>query len=131
MATSLGNAKCVQCGYEWGDHDYNCCTDEWNFDCRRCGYGESLKWIAAEDGSRVGWRHDTLDGYGAVWATRSGGMHPITFYGLRSTQDVEEAARRIQESIAKGELDAESSYVTRWDPDAKRAEVVAGKGLKP
>jgi hypothetical protein len=43
-------------------------------------------------------------------------MHPITFYGLRSTHDVEEAARSIQESIAKGELDAESSYVTRWDP---------------
>jgi hypothetical protein len=52
-------------------------------------------------------------------------------YGLRSTQDVEEAAGSIQESIAKGELDAGSSYVTRWDADAKRAEVGAGKGLEP
>jgi hypothetical protein len=33
-------------------------------------------------------------------------------------------------SVAKGELDAEYSYVTRWDADAKRAEVVAGKGAR-
>jgi len=131
MATVMGHKNCKQCGFEFGHEEFNSHTDEWNFDCRRCGYGESLKWIAAQDGSRVGWRHDTLDGHGAVWATRSCGMHPITFYGLRSTQDVEEAARSIHESIAKGELDAESSYVTRWDADAKRAEVVAGKGLEP
>jgi hypothetical protein len=130
MASVLGNAKCVQCGYEWGGHDYNWRTGEWWFGCRRCGYGESLDWIADDEGNRVGWRHDTLDGHGAMWAT-SAGSGISTFYGLRSSQDVEEAARRIQESIAKGELDAESSYVTRWDADAKRAEVVAGKGLEP
>jgi hypothetical protein len=112
MTTVMGHEKCKQCGFEFGHQEFSSNTDEWNFDCRICGYGESLKWIATEDGSRVGWKHDTLDGHGAVCATRSGGMHPITFYGLRSTQDVDEAARNIQEGIAKGELDAESSYVT-------------------
>jgi hypothetical protein len=126
MATVLDNAKCVQCGYEWGDHDYNCRTGEWWFGCRRCGYGESLDWIADDEGNRIGWRHDTLDGHGAVWATRTdNGVS--TFYGLRSAPDVERAAQKMRDSIAKGELDVESSYVTRWNADAKRADIVAGK----
>jgi hypothetical protein len=33
----------------------------------------------------------------------------------------------MKESIAKGELDAEHSYVTIWDADAERVEVIAGR----
>src|SRR6267143_3972785 len=54
MATVMDHKNCKQCGFEFGHEEFNCRTDEWNFDCRRCGYGESLKWIAAQDGSRVG-----------------------------------------------------------------------------
>ena len=125
MSTVLDNAKCKQCGYEWGDHDYNCRTGEWEFGCRQCGYGESLDWIADDEGNRVGWRHDTLDGHGAVWATRPG--HGVsTFYGLRSAREVDEAAQKMRGSIANGELDGEQSYVTKWDAAAKSVEVVAG-----
>jgi hypothetical protein len=125
----MSDQKCKQCGYEFGDFELDCHTNEWNFDCRRCGHGESLDWIAAEDGNRIGWKHETLDGYGAVWATRPGNGVSI-FHGLRSAQEVEEAAQKMRESIAKGELDGESSYVTRWDAEAKRTEVVAGTWLE-
>jgi len=126
MSIVSDSGKCVQCGYKWGDHDFDCGTSEWEFGCRRCGYCESLSWITDDEGNCVGWRHDTLDGYGAVWATRPdhGGS---TFYGLRSARDVERAAQKMRDSIAKGELDGESSYVTRWNADAKRVEVVAGR----
>jgi hypothetical protein len=129
MATVMSEEKCKQCGYEFGDFDLNGRTSEWNFDCRRCGYGESLDWIAAEDGTRIGWKHETLDGHGAVWATRPNKGVSV-FHGLRSAKEVEEAAQKMRESIAKGELDAESSFVTRWDADAKRIEVVAGNWLE-
>ena len=36
----------------------------------------------------------------------------------------------MRDSIAKGEPDGESSYVTRWDAEAKRTEVVAGTWLE-
>jgi len=126
MATVLDNAECEQCGYELGDYEFNCRTNEWNFDCRRCGYGESSDWIAAEDGNRIGWKHETMDGYGAVWATRPN-KGVSTYCGLRSSREVEDAAQKMREGIANGELDPESSYVTRWDAAAKRAEVVAGQ----
>ena len=126
MTTMMSEEKCKQCGYQFGDFELNCHTNEFNFDCRRCGYGESSDWIAAADGTRIGWKHETLDGYGAVWATRPDkGMS--LFHGLRSAQEVEEAGQTMRESIAKGELDGESSYVTRWDAATKRADVVAGK----
>lgn len=129
MATVMSEEKCKQCGYEFGDFELDCHTNEWNFDCRRCGYGESSDWITAADGTRIGWKHETLDGHGAVWATRTGNGVSI-FNGLRSAQEVEDAAQKIRESIAKGELDGDSSYVTRWDAEAKRTEVVAGTWLE-
>jgi hypothetical protein len=50
-----------------------------------------------------------------------------TFYGLHSAREVEEAGQKMRDSIAKGELNAESSYVTRWNAETKCVEVVAGK----
>jgi hypothetical protein len=128
MATVMSTRTCLQCGYEFGTYEINCRTSEWNFDCRRCGYGESLDWIADADGTRIGWQREILDGCGAVWATpNANGMS--MFRGLRSAQEVEEAAQKMRDSIAKGELDGESSFVTRWDAEAKRAEVVVGKWI--
>ncbi len=124
--TSYG--KCSQCGFEAGVNDLDCCTGELEFDCRRCGHSESVAWVTAEDGTRIGWKNEILDGHGAVWATRPG-VGVSTFYGLRSAREVDEAARQLQDGIAKGELDGNSSYVTRWNADAKRVEVVAGKWL--
>jgi hypothetical protein len=126
MTAVTSYEKCSQCDFEAGVNDLDCCTGEWEFDCRRCGHSESVTWVTAEDGTRIGWKNEILDGHGAVWATRPG-VGVSTFYGLRSAHEVEEAAQKMRESIAKDELDAESSYVTRWSAEAKRAEVLAGK----
>jgi hypothetical protein len=47
-------------------------------------------------------------------------------HGLRSLESVDQTARNMKDSISKGEIDGEHSYVTRWDANAKRIEVVAG-----
>ena len=73
-------------------------------------------------------KNEILDGHGAVWATRPG-AGVSTSYGLRSAREVEEAAQKMRDSIAKGELDGNSSYVTRWNAEDKSVEVVAGKWL--
>jgi len=125
MSTVFDYEKCRQCGYEFGAYEFDCRTNEWTFSCRRCGYGESLEWIVAEDGRRIGWKHETLDGHGAVWATSPNRIS--IYYGLRSVRQVDESAQRMRDEIAKGDLDGESSYVTKWDRATKRAEVVAGK----
>jgi len=88
MATVMSEQHqqtCKQCGYEFGATNSTGPHHEWNFDCRRCGYGESLDWIAAADATRIGWKHETLDGHGVVWATRPGNGVSV-FHGLRSAQ---------------------------------------------
>lgn len=94
--------------------------------CKQCGYGESRERVLADDGSGVGWKHKNLDGHGAMRATRLGSGVSM-FLGLRSAQEVEQAVQKIRDSIAKGELDGEQSYVTKWDAPARSVEVVAGK----
>ena len=45
------------------------------------------------------------------------------FYFLSSdahcSYDTDQAARKMRDSIANGELDGQHSYVTRWDAEAK------------
>jgi hypothetical protein len=130
MATSVSQVNCDRCGYEFGDYEVNCHTGESEFGCRQCGHCESLQWIENDKGSRIGWRHETFDGYGAVWSTLPGNGLSL-FYGLRSANEVDEAAQSMRDSIAKGEIDGERSYVTRWDTGAKCVEVVAGKWSEP
>lgn len=128
MSTVTGHEKCLQCDFEFGIREFNCHTNEWYFVCRRCGYSEPQEWIAAEDGSRVGWKHEILDGHGASWAQRPGNGVSV-FNGLHSAQDVDHAVQQMRDAIAKGQLDGDSSYVTRWDAEAKHVQVVAGKWL--
>jgi hypothetical protein len=118
--------ECEQCGYEFGVFESNCRTSEWKFMCGLCGYSKSLRMIKDGDGNHVGWRHDTLNGYGACLATLPGnGKSELV--GLRTAQDVDESACKMRDLIAKGELDGERSYVTRWDALADSVEVIAGR----
>ncbi len=118
--------RLLQCGCEGGDSDSNWRTGEREFDCRRCGYGESLAWITDEEGNRIGWRRDILYGCGAVRAADQ--VSGITqCFGLRSVQKAHDLAQRMRDDIANGKLDGEKSYVTRWNEETKQAEVIAGK----
>ena len=68
---------------------------------------------------------EVLDGHGAVWVTpREHGIS--TSFGLRSTQEVEDEVQKMWTAIANGDVNAWSSYVTRWNHELKRAELVAG-----
>lgn len=125
MSSITDYKKCKQCGYEFGVFDLDCHTGEWEFDCLRCGCTESQQWLTAGDGTRIGWKREILDGHGAVWETPRG-CGVSTSLGLHSAQEVEEEAQKMRKAIADGELDARSSYVTRWNPELKRAELVAG-----
>jgi hypothetical protein len=125
MSTATDYKKCKQCGYEFGVHEFNCRTCEWNFDCLRCGHTESQRWITDNDGTRIGWKHEILEGHGAVWVTGSGSGISKGF-GLRSAREVEDFAEKMRASVAKREINPRSSYVTKWNPELKRAELAAG-----
>jgi predicted nucleic-acid-binding Zn-ribbon protein len=51
MSEVLEREKCKQCGYVFGDLDFDCRTSEWEFSCRRCGYVEFLDMIADGEGN--------------------------------------------------------------------------------
>ena len=125
MLTVTDYKECKQCGYEFGVSEFNCRTCEWNFDCLRCGYTESQQWVTDDDGTRIGWKHEILEGHGAVWVT-SPGNGISTAFGLRSAQEVEDSVEKMRASVAKSEINPRSSYVTKWNSQQKRAELVAG-----
>jgi len=125
MLTVTDYKECKQCGYEFGVSEFNCRTCEWNFDCLRCGYMESQQWVTDDDGTRIGWKHEILEGHGAVWVT-SPGNGISTAFGLRSAQEVEDSVEKMRASVAKSEINPRSSYVTKWNSQQKRAELVAG-----
>lgn len=126
MSRVLDRRKCEQCGYEFGFYEFDCRSSESWFICRRCGHRESVEMITDDEGDCIGWRHDTYQGYGAYWCEEPGNGI-AQFGGLHSARQVDKSAQKMWELIAKGELDGERSYVTRWDADAERVEVIAGR----
>jgi hypothetical protein len=49
MSTATEYTKCKQCGYEFGVHEFNCRTCEWEFDCMGCGYALYLSGWTGDD----------------------------------------------------------------------------------
>jgi len=129
MSSVTDCKRCKQCGYEYGIFDLDCQSNESEFCCRRCGYCESSVMITDDEGDCTGWRRDTHHGYGAYSCVEPG--RPDTgFVCLHSARAVDEAAREIRERIAKGELDGERSYVTRWHDNGEYIEVIVGRWTK-
>jgi hypothetical protein len=129
MSSVLDQKKCEQCGYEFGFFEFYCRSRASAFICRRCGYCEFFEMITDDEGDCTGWRHDTHHGYGAYWCVQPG-KDGAEFGGLHSDRQLDECAPKIRELIAKGDLDGDRSYVTRWNAEEECVEVIVGRWTK-
>jgi hypothetical protein len=118
--------ECPQCGYKEADYIYYCRIGDDTTSCRRCGYHES--WTAKHDqgGSHCGWKHEIDQGFGAL-CYRGTGEIGFAACNMRSAQELAEAETWLRERLAKGEVEPESSYLTRWNKETKQIEFVIGK----
>ena len=126
MSTVSDYIECPQCGYGEADHEFDCRNSGEVTMCRRCGYYESCDPKYDEDGNPCGWKHEISRGAGALWYS---GTDRGIFCGdyFNSPKEVLKAERWLRERLEKGDVDAEVSYLTRWNRETKQVEFVIGK----
>jgi hypothetical protein len=126
MSSVLDSITCRQCGYTQATVDFDCRTSEEETSCRRCGHHESWTAKRDQDGTHRGWTHEINKGFGALWYRGKGA---IGFAGLflNSAQELADAEKWLSERLDKGEVEPDSSYLTRWNPETKQVELVIGK----
>jgi hypothetical protein len=94
--------------------------------CRRCGYYETWTVKYDQADNPCGWTHEIDKGAGALWYRKTGGAGFAAHY-LNSAQQVSESEVWLRNRLTTGELDAENSYLSRWNNETKQVELLVGK----
>jgi hypothetical protein len=118
--------KCKQCGYKEADYLYYCRIGEDVTTCRRCGFHESWTAKRDQDGVPCGWLHEIDEGFGALFY-RLKGAGGFANGCMRSANELAEAERWLRERLAKGEVEPQDSYLTRWNRETMQVELVVGE----
>lgn len=126
MATVQSFVKCPQCGNAEADHLYNSRTGEEDSFCTRCGYHETWRGKYDDGGDRQGWSHEISEGIGALWY-RFAGRGAFAYYSFATELEVADAKRWLREQVASGKVDADTAYVTHWNKETRRLEVLVGR----
>jgi hypothetical protein len=125
MSSAQLDVKCPQCGYKYAFYEYTLRAGREYTMCRRCGYYELWDPKFDEDGNHCGWKHEVGTGAGALsYGTGRGGSCDKC---LNTEKQVLDAARWLREALDKGQVDPDVSYLTRWNREAKRVELIVGK----
>ena len=126
MSHVLDPVECRQCVYKEADRDFDCQTSDYIITCRSCGYYES--WTTKHDqaGNPYGWTHEIDRGCG-VLCYRARGAKAYAIHCLGSAQELPKAERWLRRRLAKREVDRQNSYLTRWNNETKKVELVIGK----
>jgi len=126
VSSVLDLIECKQCGYEEADYEFYCRTCEDVTTCRHCGYHE--RWTAKcdEEGKPCGWKHEIDFGFGALWyGSKDQGL--FTSHCLHSAQELADAETWLREQLAKGEIEHDVAYLTRWNKQTRELELIVGE----
>ena len=125
MSSVLDFITCRQCGYTQATVDFHCRTSEEETSCRCCGHYESWTAKHDQDGKHRGWTHEINKGFSALWYRGSDGIG-FACHFLNSAQELADAEKWLREGLEKGEVEPDSSYLTRWNHETKQVEAVIG-----
>jgi len=126
MSSVLDQIECRQCGYKAADYEYRCRSCEEVTTCRRCGFHESWTLKRNQEDVPCGWIHEIDEGFGALFYRPIDGAG-FASHCLCSAQEVANAEGWLRELLAKGEVDAQNSYLTRWNKETKQVDLVVGE----
>lgn len=124
MSSVSDYVKCKQCGFESAYYDFNCNSNEWDVSCGRCGYYATAE-RHEDGGGKVTWTYPEDQGFGVLFYHCLDSL-PYVHHPLHSQESVEHAEKWLREKLACGEVDAGSSYLSRWNPETKAVEFVIG-----
>jgi hypothetical protein len=116
--------QCRRCGFERADYELDCSTSEESVDCRICGHREAVERVEDAEG-KVTWKHTVTEGSGALFYRSHDSVAYVARY-LSSEEDLQWAEKWLRNEIQAGGVQAESAYLTRWDPEKKAVEFVIG-----
>jgi hypothetical protein len=122
MSCVLDQVQCEQCGNPEADYQFSSYREVTT--CNRCGYWE--RWDPQYDGRECcGWKHEICDGAGVLGYQLSG-QPAFTSRCLKTKAQVLRAERWLRKRLADRSVDRQTAYLTRWDKQGKRVELIIG-----
>jgi hypothetical protein len=125
MSSVSDYVTCKQCGCESAYYDLNCRSSEWDVSCGKCGYYTAAERHEDSDG-KVTWTYTEEQGFGVLFYHGVNDL-PCCHHPLHSQESVKHAEKWLREKLACGEVEADCSYLSRWDPEAHTVEFVIGR----
>jgi hypothetical protein len=126
MSSVLDQIECPQCGYKQADYEYYCRVGDDVTKCRRCGYNESWTSKRDKEGKPSGWTHQIVRSFGALWYRSTDGSGFVS-QCFHSTQELADAESWLRERLAKGDVESQTSYLSRWNSESKQIELAIGQ----
>jgi len=94
--------------------------------CGHCGRRERHQSKYDEEGFYCGFAHEAWQGAGVLFF-RYTGEHSFHRHLLNTTRQVLDAEDWLRDSLNDGAVDPETAFLTRWDGEANRVEVLVGR----
>jgi hypothetical protein len=127
MSTVLDQVTCPQCRNAEADFEF--CDYRETTMCSRCGYWE--RWVPQYGGDKCcGWKHEIRHGAGTLWYRSTGGI-AFTSHCLNTKGQVRQAERWLREQQGIGKVEAGTAYLTRWNDETEKIELVVGAFYRP
>jgi len=93
--------------------------------CPHCGYQEDWKPQYDESGKIREWKHEIRKGFG-VMSYRLPGATSRPIHFLHTKEELLDAERWLREQLNSGAITTQSAYLSRWNDETKRVEVLFG-----
>jgi hypothetical protein len=124
-------ALCEQCGYGGAIAEMNPVTMQEYLFCPCCGWIQYDQIVRDERGHPIlkdgHTQNETVTepGFGAYWCVKKSGEGEMGRWGADPIYDLED----FKNTISKGPYDLNKCYLTRWNPETEKVEVLYGEAF--
>jgi hypothetical protein len=117
---------CPQCRSHSSDFKLDRHVGSYDTACSRCGRRERHDPQFDDEGCPCGYVHTVWQGAGVITYRRTG-EHFLCRHLLNTTREVLDAGDWLRDALNDGAVDPEIAFLTRWDGEANRVEVLVGR----
>src|ERR1017187_7183484 len=118
--------ECPQCGFESMDYIYTYQRAKDVTMCRRCGYYQHRDGKDHKGGDRRDWYKSVRAGNGVLFC-RYTGQRAVRGGSCTTGTEALDVERWLRDAINKGEVDPDTSYLTRLNSETDQVEFIVGR----
>lgn len=134
MGSVMDWVECPQCGGSmFTDYYYKSSEEYWM--CKRCGKHGKVELVRNEEGEvvfdekgKVDYKTEDLDGYGCAKIAILGHGASFSCFNKPITEDDKKA---FFEKLEEENVDKERSYLSFWNEETQKIEMLYGEAPKP